>query len=192
MKQGMWLAVLFSAVMCTSVFAQDASAQNQEQKIQRRPAFDAQIRTEKPKTGGQGPWWILDGMPMLYERHHDTEVGTNKPIDVDVLVIEMQVMNSDGNFEPIGLQIHNFFTAHPQDAQNDFNRFNARDCHTWAGLMATALRKKKKNPTEGRTWPYIEFIVETDARTLQTNEDGAVFYSDDVECWGAMDRFSPF
>lgn len=187
MKKGMWLAaVLLSVFMASSAFAQD------QQKIQRRPAFDAPVRTERPNTGGQGPWWILDGMPMLYERHHDTEVGTNKPIDVDVLVIEMQVMNSDGNLEPVGLQIHNFFTAHPQDARNDFNRFNGRDCHTWAGLMASALRKKKKNPTATRIWPYIEFITEIDARTLQTNEDGTVFYSDDVECWGALDRFPPF
>jgi hypothetical protein len=185
----MWVAaaVLFSVVMASSVFAQDKG-----QKIMRRPPADAQVQTQRPNTGGQGPWWILDGMPMLYERHHDTEVGTNKPIDVDELVIEMQVMNSDGNLEPVGLQIHNFFTAHPQDPQNDFNRFNARDCHTWANLMTNALRKKKKNPAASRTWPYIEFITETDARMLQTNEDGAVFYSDDVECWGALDRFPPF
>ena len=178
------LVVLFAASL--------AFAQDKEQKILRRPPADAQARTQRPNTGGEGPWWILDGMPMFYERHHDTEVGTNKRVDVDLLVIEMQVMNSDGNLEPVGLQIHNFFTAHPQDARNDFNPHNARDCHTWANLMANALRKKKNHPTSSRTWPYIEFIVETDARMLQTNEDGAVFYADDIECWGALDRFPPF
>ena len=189
MKKGMWLAaILISVFMASSAFAQDGK----QPTPTRRPPADAQPNSHSPKTGGQGPWWILDGMPMLYERHHDTEVGTNKPIDVDVLVIEMQVMNSDGNFEPVGLQIHNFFTAHPQDPLNDFNRFNARDCHAWANLMADALRKKKKDPSATKTWPYIEFITETDARVLDTNEDGAVFYSDDIECWGALDRFPPF
>jgi hypothetical protein len=188
MKKGTRLAV---AVLIGIFAASLAFAQGSDIKTLRRPPADAQARTQRPNTGGQGPWWILDGMPMLYARHHDTEVGTNKPVDVDELVIEMQVMNSDGNLEPIGLQIHNFFTAHPQDAKNDFNTHNGRDCHDWSELMTNALRKKKNHPN-GRTWPYIEFIVETDARMLQTNEDGAVFYADDIECWGAMDRFPPF
>ena len=57
---------------------------------------------------------MLNGMPMLLELHHDTEVGTNAPIDVYMFVIEMQVMNSDGNLEPEGLQIHNYYTASPR------------------------------------------------------------------------------
>ncbi len=28
-----------------------------------------------------------------------------------MFVIELQVMNSDGNLEPVGLQIHNYYTA---------------------------------------------------------------------------------
>ena len=52
-------------------------------------------------------------MPMLLELHHDTEAGTNKPIDVYMFVIEMQVMNSDGNFEPMGLQIHQLLHGKP-------------------------------------------------------------------------------
>jgi hypothetical protein len=47
---------------------------------------------------------ILDGTPMNFQLHHDTRKGTNEPIDVYVMVIEMQVVNSDGNPEPVGLQ----------------------------------------------------------------------------------------
>jgi hypothetical protein len=187
-KAASWVVIILIGMFLTS----SAFAQDKEEKTSRRPPSDARPQTQRPNTGGQGPWWILDGMPMLYARHHDTEVGTNNPVDVDELVIEMQVMNSDGNLEPVGLQIHNFFTAHPQDAKNDFNTHNGRDCHDWSGLISNALRKKKNHPTSSRTWPYIEFIVEIDARILQTNEDGAVFYADDIECWGAMDRFPPF
>jgi hypothetical protein len=42
------------------------------------------------------------------------------------------------------------------------------------------------------TWSYVEFTVAQGARMLQTNEDGLVFWSDDVECWGSRDRFPPF
>ena len=87
---------------------------------------------------------------MLLARYHDTEVGTNKHIDVYDFVIEMQVMNSDGNLEPVGLQIHNL------------------------------------------VWPYVEFTAAQGARVVQTNEHGAVWWSDDIECWGSQDRFPPF
>jgi hypothetical protein len=126
---------------------------------------------------------------MLLELHHDTEVGTNKPIDVYMFVIEMQIMNSDGNLEPVGLQIHNYYTAQPQDAKNDINPRNARDCKTWNTLVTKALQTRKSGSA---TWPYVEFITAQGARVLQTNEDGAVWYSDDIECWGSNDRFPPF
>src|SRR2546423_13966141 len=54
---------------------------------------------------------ILDGTPKGMWLHHDTEVSTGKPIDVYVFAIELQVLNSDGNFEPEGLIIDNFYTA---------------------------------------------------------------------------------
>jgi len=38
----------------------------------------------------------------------------------------------------------------------------------------------------------VELVTNAEPRVLQTNEDGAVFYSDDIECWGSVDRFSPF
>ena len=126
---------------------------------------------------------------MLLELHHDTEVGTGNPIDVYMFVIEMQIMNSDGNLEPVGLQIHNFYTANPLDAKNDVNPKNARDCKKWNTLVLKALQTH--NP-KSATWPYVEFITAQGARVVQTNEDGAVWWSDDIECWGSTDRFPPF
>src|ERR1700746_2461028 len=83
-------------------------AQTKQIHTQRRPAADAPASDVAPYKAqdGSGASYILDGLPMLLELHHDTEVGTNKPVDVYMFVIEMQVMNSDGNFEPVGLQLH--------------------------------------------------------------------------------------
>jgi len=132
---------------------------------------------------------ILDGMPMLLELHHDTEVGTNKPVDLYQFVIELQVMNSDGNLEPEGLQIFNYYTAKPVNPNTAPNPHNARDCKTWNGLVNSEM--KNRNPNSP-VWSYVEFTVAQGARTLQTNEDGQVWWSDDVECWGSRDRFPPF
>jgi hypothetical protein len=110
-------------------------------------------------------------------------------VDVYMFVIEMQIMNSDGNLEPVGLQIHNYYTRWPQDLRTVFNPHNARDCKIWNGLQTRAMRNR--NP-KIKTWPYVELVTAVDARVLQTNEDGAVWYSDDIECWGSTDRFSPF
>lgn len=126
---------------------------------------------------------------MLLELHHDTEVGTNNPIDVYMFVIELQVMNSDGNFEPVGLQIHNYYTAKPLDPKNAINPRNARDCKYWNILVTKAMQTRK---ADSKTWPYVEFTAAEGARVVQTNEDGAVWWSDDIECWGSSDRFSPF
>jgi len=98
-------------------------------------------------------------------------------------------MNSDGNFEPEGLQIFNYYTAKPLAPKSDINPRNARDCKYWNLLVTRAMQARKSTD---KTWPYVEFIAAQGARVVQTNEDGAVFWSDDVECWGSSDRFSPF
>jgi hypothetical protein len=164
-------------------------AQPRQPKDTRRPAANTIASTPATPPPDYEFFSILDGTPMLLELHHDTEVGTNKPIDVYMFVIEMQVMNSDGNLEPVGLQIHNYYTAQPQDARNDINPHNARDCKTWNTLVTKAIQTRKPGSA---TWPYIEFITAQGARVVQTNEDGAVWYSDDIECWGSTDRFPPF
>jgi hypothetical protein len=181
------LSLLVAGILLTApVFGQGKPV-----KIERRPAANAPATdtSQSRKPNDTGAYYILDGLPMLVELHHDTEVDTNKPIDVYMFVIEMQIMNSDGDLEPEGLQIHNYYTKWPQDLRNDFNRHNARDCKIWAGLQIRAIRNR--NP-KINTWPYVEFVTNTDARVLQTNEDGAVYFSDDVQCWGAADRFPPF
>ena len=128
-------------------------------------------------------------MPILLELHHDTEVGTNKPVDVYLFVIELQVLNSDGNFEPEGLQIFNYYTAEPVNPNTAPNPHNARDCKIWNKLVSTEM---KIRPPNAPTWSYIEFTVAQGARMIQTNEDGQVWWSDDIECWGSRDRFPPF
>lgn len=155
----------------------------------RRPAANVEASAAAAPAPTYEFFSILDGLPLLLELHHDTEVGTNKPINVFMFVIEMQVMNSDGNFEPVGLQIHNFYTQYAQDPANALNPNNARDCRMWNYLVNTALRAHKASSP---TWPYVEFTVAQGARIIQTNEDGAVFWSDDIQCWGSADRFPPF
>ncbi len=127
---------------------------------------------------------------MLLTLHHDTEVGTNKPIDVYDFVIELQVMNSDGDFEPVGLQIHNFYTAKPQDPNNDVYPRGALDCRKW--YYIDSYLQRRRDPNNKTWWPYVEFTVAEGARILQTNEHGNVWWSDDIQCWGAQDRFPPF
>ncbi|HEY6303580.1 MAG TPA: hypothetical protein VIX14_10975 [Terriglobales bacterium] len=50
---------------------------------------------------------------------------------------------------------------------------------------------QNRDPKSG-TWPYIEFVKRVEARIIRTREDGAVYWSDDIECWGSLDRFPPF
>jgi len=180
------LLVMVGILMSAPVFGQGKQPQTE-----RRPAANAPVSGTAPSKAADSPpsYYILDGLPILLTLHHDTEVGTNKPVDVYVFVIEMQIINSDGNAEPVGLQIFNFYTAHPQDPKNDVNPHNARDCKIWAGLQTEAM--EKRNP-KLKTWPYVEFVATVGARVLQTNEDGAVWWSDDIECWGSSDRFPPF
>jgi len=154
--------------------------------VRRPPMQAATASTRQPDASGAS--YILDGTPMLLSLHHDTEVGTGKRVDVYDFVIELQVMNSDGNLEPVGLQIHNFYTVQPKDSQHDVYPRAAADCKIWNKLVTTALRHDPGT----RTWPYVEFVTAVGARTVQTNEDGQVWWSDDIECWGSTDRFSPF
>jgi hypothetical protein len=180
-----FLLTVVGILISVPVFGQGKAVQTE-----RRPAADTPAKSErtKPATGDNG-YYILDGLPVLLTLYHDTEVGTNKPIDIYAFVIELQVMNSDGDLEPEGLQIFNFYTAHPQDRRNDVNPRNARDCAKWYTLQNQALQE---HDPKAKTWPYVEFVTATDARVLQTNEHGSVYYSDDIECWGASDRFRPF
>jgi hypothetical protein len=177
------LEIFLGALTVSSLFGQA----KQVQQIRRPPALPEVQQSQKKEWDGSV--FVLNGMPMLMELHHDTEVGTGRPVDVDVFVIEMQIMNSDGNLEPVGLQIHNFFTAKAQDPKNAFNPHNARDCRAWNSLV---LRAMAHRDPKSKTWPYVELVTNTNARVIQTNEDGQVWWSDDVECWGSSDRFSPF
>jgi len=179
--------IIFAGVL----LAIPSLAQSRTIRTERRPVANATASDAAPAkpADASGAVYVLDGLPILLSIHHDTEVGTNKPVDVYVFVIELQVLNSDGNLEPVGLQIFNYYTRYPLDARNDFNPHNARDCRTWAGLQTRAMQNR--NP-KLKTWPYVEFVTAVGARVLQTNEDGAVWWSDDIECWGASDRFPPF
>jgi hypothetical protein len=172
--------------------AMPAFGQAKQVRTQRRPAADAAASPQgapAKKSDDGSSYYILDGLPIQLTLHHDTEVGTNKPVDVYAFVIELQVMNSDGDLEPEGLQIFNFYTAYPQDRKGDINPRNARDCKIWYARQTRAMQERDPKL---KTWPYVEFVTSVDARVLQTNEDGAVWYSDDIECWGASDRFRPF
>ena len=173
------------------LLATSALAQVKQSRHERRPAAapDPATLSAPPTQPNYEFFSILDGMPMLLELHHDTEVGTGRPVDVYMFVIELQVMNSDGNFEPVGLQIHNYYTAKPVNPDTAPNPHNARDCSIWNALVLKEMASRKANDP---TWPYIEFTVAQGARVIQTNEDGQAWWSDDIECWASRDRFPPF
>ena len=185
------ITLLFAVLLAASAFAQsDAPAKPVRQE--RRPAAspDPATTTAMPQKQPNYEYFsILDGMPVLMEVHHDTEVGTGKPIDVNVFVIELQVLNSDGDLEPEGLQIFNYFTSKAVDPNTAPNPHNARDCRYWNTIVNNEM---KTRPKKSPTWSYVEFTVAQGARVIQTNEDGQVWWSDDVECWGSRDRFPPF
>jgi hypothetical protein len=183
MRRAVAVASLILGLFAAQGFAQKKAPEK------RRPAVSAAASPASAPAPSGEYFSILDGMPILLELHHDTEVGTNKPIDVYQFVIELQVMNSDGNLEPEGLQIFNYYTAIPLDQGNDVYQHAARDCNTWNRIVQRQMQTRKPG---SKTWPYIEFTVAEGARVMQTNEDGAVWWSDDVQCWGSSDRFSPF
>lgn len=168
-----------------------AMAQAAQVRHQRRPAAaaDPNANPAPPTQPDYVYFSILDGTPKGLTLHHDTEVGTGRAVDVYVFPIELQVLNSDGALEPEGLIIDNFYTAKAVNPQTAPNPYNARDCKTWNTLVLNEI--KNRNPNSP-TWSYIEFTVAQGARTIQTNEDGQVWWSDDIECWGSRDRFPPF
>jgi hypothetical protein len=177
--------------MASSAFSQDtqdASTQIQFRQ-ERHPDATEASAAETQKQPTYRYFSILNGVPMALELHHDTEVRTGKPIDVYFLLVEQQVMNSDGKREPIGFQFGNYYTAKAVDPQTAWNPNNAADCKTWNGLILSELEHHEPSQS---TWPYIQFAVAQGARTIETNEDGPVWWSDDIECWGAQDRFAPF
>ncbi len=176
-------------VMSVALLATSAWSQAKPHRTERRPATATEASPADAKQPDYEYFSILDGLPVLLELHHDTEVGTGRPIDVYQFVIELQVLNSDGNFEPEGLQIFNFYTAKPISGNTAPNPHNARDCKIWNTLINNQI--KARDP-KAKTWSYVEFTVAQGARVVQTNEDGAVWWSDDIECWGSQDRFPPF
>jgi hypothetical protein len=189
MHSAMKLTMLFSLGLLA---ASSVTAQVEPARHERRPAASTEpIPADAPaqKQPKYDFFSILDGTPKGLELHHDTEARTGKPIDVYVFPIELQVLNSDGDLEPEGLIIDNFYTAKPVDPKTAPNPHNARDCEIWNALVLDEI--KDQNP-RSHTWSYVEFTVARGARTLETNEDGRVWWSDDIECWGARDRFPPF
>jgi len=182
---------LFLAGLAALLAASPASAQTTQIRHERRPAATTEASsTATPQTQPNYQFFsILDGMPMGLTLHHDTEVTTGKAVDVYMFPIEMQVMNSDGNLEPVGLILDNFYTAHAVNPLTAPNPNTARDCKTWNALV---LNEMKNQGTKGPTWSYVEFTVAQGARVLDTNEDGKVWWSDDIQCWGSRDRFPPF
>ncbi len=181
------LITLLVSLAASFVFAQEKEKRNRHE---RRPAAKAVVNSTMPQQQPNYSYFsILDGTPKGLWLRHDTEVGTGKPIDVYQFAIELQVLNSDGNFEPEGLIIDNFYTASPVEPTRDLNPHNARDCKIWNQYVLNEIATR--NPTDP-TWPYVEFTTALGARTVQTNEHGQVWWSDDIECWGSQDRFAPF
>jgi hypothetical protein len=181
------------AVLAGLLLASSGLAQVKQVKHERRPPASAESGSAAfPSTPTQPNYEyfsILDGLPMGLELHHDTQVGTGTAVDVYMFPIELQVMNSDGNLEPAGLIIDNFYTAKAVDPGTAPNPHNARDCNTWNTLVSNEIKSRAPNSP---TWSYVEFTVAEGARVIETNEDGRVFWSDDIECWGSRDRFPPF
>jgi len=165
------------------------SAQSAHPARQRRPSIDTEVPPVDQKQPTYQYFSILDGLPEGLELHHDTQVGTGKPVDVYQFPIELQVLNSDGDLEPEGLIIDNFYTAKAVNPNTAPNPYNARDCKTWNTIVLDEVSGRNPNL---KVWPYVEFTVAYGARIVQTNEDGPVYWSDDIECWGSQDRFPPF
>jgi hypothetical protein len=177
---------VFGALLATSALAQVKKARQE-----RRPANTSENlgRAIEPQKQPLYDYFsILDGTPVLLQLRHDTVAGTNQPIDVYKYVIELQVMNSDGNLEPEGLQIFNYYTAQAISPSTAPNPNSARDCLKWNNIVNQEIKTRPDVPL----WPYVEFTVARGGRILQTNEDGLVWWSDDIQCWGSDDRFSPF
>ena len=185
------LLVFMGTLFASRVSAQEQTAtnKNRQVKTERRPAFSASTAQTTAPPPDYNYFSILSGLPMALFLHHDTVAGTGEPINVYEFVIERQVMNSDGGVGPIGLQIHNYYTMRAQDAKHSGGTRHAQDCKKWTTVIVDALRNH--HPKDA-TWPYVQLMVAEGARTIETNEHGSVFFSDDIECWGSLDRFPPF
>jgi streptogramin lyase len=187
MKTKKICAMLTAALVL--LVAASAVAQAKKVRHERRPAA-TKTATASPQAQPTYEYFsILNGTPQGLWLHHDTEVGTGAPVDVYLFAIELQVLNSDGDLEPEGLIIDNFYTAKPQSPLTTPNPLSARDCKIWNGIVQNEIANQ---PNPSPTWSYVEFTVAQGARVIQTNEDGAVWWSDDIECWGSRDRFPPF
>jgi hypothetical protein len=188
------LAIAASVWVTSFVFAEDvpekpgAAASNHVVQ-ERHPNASETTSWETQTQPNYRFFSLLVGVPKILELHHDTEVRTGKPIDVYMLVIEQQTMNSDGMREPIGLQFFDLFTANAVDPATAWNPANAADCKSWKTETLVALEGHQEwQPT----FTYLQLAVAEGARTIETNEDGTVWWSDDIQCWGALDRFPPF
>jgi hypothetical protein len=62
----------------------------------------------------------------------------------------------------------------------------------WVPISRSMFICSRSSCKGGPTWPDVEFTVAKGARVIQSNEDGQVWWSDDVECWASRDRFKPF
>ncbi|HTS06895.1 MAG TPA: hypothetical protein VMP68_15050 [Candidatus Eisenbacteria bacterium] len=180
------LIFAFAGLLATSAVAQVKKARQE-----RRPANSSENLARAIEPQQQPPYdyfSILDGTPVLLQLRHDTVADTGQPIDVYKYVIELQVMNSDGNLEPEGLDIFNFYTAKAVSPDTAPNPHTARDCAKWNNIINQEIRTRP----DVAVWPYVELTVAQGARMIETNEDGLVWWSDDIQCWGSEDRFSPF
>jgi hypothetical protein len=99
--------------------------------------------------------------------------------------------NQDRKANPLGnpwvFSSGNYITAKPQDRKP--KNHDARDCKIWYRAVQASAPEYDGNT---KVYPYLEFITKKGARIVQTNEDGPVLFSDDVECWKSGDRFPPF
>lgn len=182
----------FAILLLAALLATSGLAQTKKARTERRPANSSENLAraiEVQKQPSYEYFSILNGGPVLMQLRHDTVAGTNQPIDVYKFVIELQVMNSDGDLEPEGLQIFNYYTAHAISPDTAPNPNTARDCVKWNNIINQEI---KTRPPYIPVWPYVEFTVAQGARMIQTNEDGLVWWSDDIQCWGSEDRFPPF
>src|SRR5437868_6347858 len=132
MKKANLLLTVWVLLAVPAIFAETNAQKKMKVPHEKRPATTAVVDSPAPQSQPNYQYFtILDGTPKGLWLHHDTEVNTGKPIDVYVFAIELQVLNSDGNFEPEGLIIDNFYTANPVEPTRDFNPHNARDCKLW-------------------------------------------------------------
>jgi len=104
-------------------------------------------------------------------------------------VIEMQIMNSDGNLEPVGPADSQLLHEVAPRPEKPFSiRINARDLQDLErpadeGDAEIAIRRLRR-------WPYVELVTAVDARVPpDERRRGGVVIATTIECWGSTDRF---